>query len=85
MAGVGKLAQTMKKYAADNEVNITLRDITATAQIKSTGRFDSEEWAPVKLEGTLKDRSMNLHYGLNALVNYGLHDEDGGKRCIRTL
>ncbi len=79
MAGVGKLAQTMKKYAADNEVNITLRDITATAQIKSTGRFDSEEWAPVKLEGTQEDRSMNLHYGLNALVNYGLHDEDGGK------
>ena len=24
-------------------------------------------------------RSMNLHYGINKVVNYGLHDEDGGK------
>ena len=22
---------------------------------------------------------MNLHYGINAVVDYGLHDEDGGK------
>ena len=22
---------------------------------------------------------MNLHYGVNAVVDYGLHDEDGGK------
>lgn len=79
MAGVGKLVQTMKKYAADNEVNITLRDITATAQTQATGDFDPNGWTPVKLDGTQEDRSMNLHYGLNALVNYGLHDEDGGK------
>ncbi len=79
MAGVGKLAQTMKKYAADNEVNITLRDITATAQKQPTGPFNPNGWTPVKLDGTQEDRSMNLHYGLNALVNYGLHDEDGGK------
>ncbi|RHO53358.1 hypothetical protein DW091_19620 [Eubacterium sp. AM05-23] len=79
MAGVGKLMQTMTKYAADDMVNITLRDITAIAQTQETAKFDLSGWRDDLLEGTQIPRSMNLHYGVNAVVNYGLHDEDGGK------
>ena len=44
MAGVGKLMQTMTKYAADDTVNITLRDITAIAQKQARGSFDPNGW-----------------------------------------
>ena len=85
MAGVGKLMQTMTKYAADDMVNITLRDITAIAQTQeslSVKEWSNDGWEDDKLEGTGDIdalRSMNLHYGINKVVNYGLHDEDGGK------
>lgn len=79
MAGVGKLAQTMSKYASDGEVNISLRDIVAYAQHQDAGSFDLHGWKDTKLENSSRNRSMNLHYGLNAVVDYGLHDEDGGK------
>lgn len=79
MAGVGKLMQTMSRYAADNAVNITLRDITAFAQSQPSAGFDLNGWQDVLLENTGNAlRSMNLHYGRNAVVQYGLHDEDGG-------
>ena len=79
MAGVGKLMQTMTKYAADDMVNITLRDITAIAQTQKAGSFDLNGWKDDLLAGTQTPRSMNLHYGMNAVVDYGLHDEDGGQ------
>lgn len=79
MTEVGKLAQTMKKYAADEEVNITLRDIIATAQIQPSGAFSKNGWKNMLLEGTQVARSLNLHYGRNALIDYGIHDEDGGR------
>lgn len=79
MAGVGKLVQTMVKYAADETVNITLRDITAYAQTKDSGSFDTEDWEDVFLDATQEKRYMNLHYGANAVVSYGLHDKDGGQ------
>ena len=79
MAGVGKLMQTMTKYAADDMVNITLRDITAIAQTQKSGTFEMDGWKDDLLAGTEIPRSMNLHYGVNAVVDYGLHDEDGGK------
>lgn len=79
MAGVGKLVQTMVKYAADENVNITLRDITAYAQQQASGSFDLEGWEDMKLEGTEVKRYLNLHYGANAMISYGLHDEDGGQ------
>ncbi len=79
MAGVGKLAQTMTKYASDETVNITLRDIKAIGQTQKSGTFDLEGWEDMKLDGADTARSMNLHYGRNAVVDYGLHDEDGGK------
>lgn len=79
MAGVGKLMQTMTKYAADDMVNITLRDITAIAQKQKSRSFEMAGWKDDLLAGTKIPRSMNLHYGINAVVDYGLHDEDGGK------
>lgn len=79
MAGVGKLTQTMVKYAADENVNITLRDITAVAQSQNSDQFDLNGWKDICLDGTQVERIMNLHYGINAMVDYGLHDEDGGK------
>lgn len=79
MAGVGKLMQTMTKYAADDMVNITLRDITAIAQTQAAGHFQMDGWKDDLLEGTKIPRSMNLHYGMNAVVDYGLHNEDGGQ------
>ncbi|MEY8437145.1 fibro-slime domain-containing protein [Atopobiaceae bacterium 24-176] len=80
MAGVGKLAQTMVKYASDGAVNITLRDITAFAQSQPSGSFAMDGWADTVLPGTDGQvRSLNLHYGINAVVDYGLSDEDGGK------
>lgn len=82
MAGVGKLAQTMSKYASDGDVNITLRDITATAQIQKSGKFDLKGWNDLMLDGTDLARTMNLHYGKNAVVDYGLHDEDGGRQLL---
>lgn len=79
MAGVGKLIQTMVKYAADENVNITLRDITAYAQKQESGTFDLDGWQDMTLAGTDVKRYLNLHYGSNAMISYGLHDEDGGK------
>ncbi|MCI8402037.1 MAG: fibro-slime domain-containing protein [Lachnospiraceae bacterium] len=79
MAGVGKLAKTMIQYAADEDVEITLRDITAIGQVQNSGSFDLHGWQDMKLNGTEVLRSMDLHYGRNALPrDYGLHDEDGG-------
>lgn len=81
-AGVGKLTQTMVQYASEGDVNITLRDITSFAQSQPSGSFGLQDWEDVYLSdtgSTKVPRSMNLHYGLNAVVDYGLSDEDGGK------
>lgn len=82
MAGVGKLTQTMVKYASDGDVNITLRDITAFAQHQNSDDFDINGWEDTELPYTGQNvvkRTMDLHYGTNAVVDYGLSDEDGGK------
>lgn len=81
-AGVGKLTQTMRQYAMGNDVDITLQDITAYMQTQPSDGFSLTGWSDVKLDNTASAdvlRSMNLHFGKNALVDYGLHDEDGGK------
>lgn len=81
MAGVGRLTQTMRQYAMGNDVDITLRDITAVGQYQPSSNTDvlNENWQDMSLAG-VKDvsRSMNLHFGMNAVVDYGLHNEDGG-------
>lgn len=84
MAGVGQLTQTMVKYASDGEINVTLQDITSICQTKLSGDF-TKPWTDDLLtisgndSATAIPRSMNLHYGVNQVVDYGLHDEDGGK------
>ncbi len=82
MAGVGKLAQTMVKYATDGDVDITLQDITAFAQTQPSGQFDVDNgWQDLNLEETGSEeikRTMNLHYKMNEVIDYGLHDSDGG-------
>ena len=81
-AGVGKLTQTMVQYASEGEVNITLRDITSFAQQQPSQSFGLQDWQDVYLSDTGQQdipRSMNLHYGQNAVIDYGLSDADGGK------
>lgn len=85
MAGVGKLVQTMVKFASDGDVNITLRDIKATGQIQNSGEFKIDGWNDMMLNASGVARTMNLHYGLNAVIDYGLHDEDGGKNITPYL
>lgn len=84
LASVGQLVQTMEQYANDGDVDITLRDITIFGQHQPSSNADvpADAWQDMELETTLADavlRSMNLHYHLNAVVDYGLHDVDGGK------
>ena len=84
LAGVGRLTQTMCQYAMDNDVDITLRDITAIGQYQpSGGDALPGSWVDMELETTLESnpilRSMNLHYKMNEMVDYGLHNADGGQ------
>lgn len=79
MAGVGRLTQTMRQYAMESDVDVTLQDITAFMQTQPGKSFQLTGWQDVKEEGTGAVRSMNLHFGRNAEVDYGLHDEDGGR------
>ncbi len=83
MASVGKLAKTMLRFAISEDMDITLRDITAFAQSQPSDHFQlgAEHWQDVKLDGVNGldiQRFMHLHYGQNATVDYGLHDVDGG-------
>ncbi len=79
MASVGRLTQTMRQYAMDSDVDVTLQDITAFMQIQPSGRFQPTGWLDDRLAGTSVVRSMNLHFGKNTDMDYGLHDEDGGQ------
>lgn len=82
MASVGKLAQTMLRFAISEDMDITLRDITAFAQSQPSGNFQpgAEPWTDILLNAPVEiQRFMHLHYGQNATVDYGLHDEDGGE------
>ncbi len=86
LAGAGTLTQTMRQYALDNDVDITLRDITAYMQTQPSSSFAMDGWRDAVLSGTGSPgvlRGMNLHYGLNTSAadgSYGLHKEDGGER-----
>lgn len=76
MAGAGQLYRTMAKYASDGDVNITLRDITVTAQRQDSGQFALNGWQDMAESGQKQEK--NLHYGMNREMgmDYGLHDED---------
>ena len=79
MAGVGRLTQTMRQYARDNHIDVTLQDLTAFMQTQPSGSFSLTGWGDAKLTDTEVVRSMNLHFNKNARVDYGLHDQDGGQ------
>ena len=83
MAGVGKLVQTMVKYT-DDQVNVTLRDIKALQQYQESGSFSAaqEAWKPVCLKDSVGQdtgiqRFMDLRYGENAVIDYGLVQSGG--------
>ena len=69
----------MRQYAMGNDVDVTLQDITAFMQIQPSGSFKLDGWKDAILEGTDIVHSMNLHFGRNEFVDYGRHDQDGGK------
>lgn len=72
-AGVGQLYHTMKKYASDGDVNVTLRDIKAVGQTQPSENFGLYSWND-------QGESMNLHYGINLEqeMDYGRHDSESG-------
>lgn len=68
--GLGKLLQTMVRYASDGSVNVTLRDISASLVTADT----VAELPSAEPTG----EPLRLHYGLsNALLEYGTHEVDG--------
>lgn len=76
--GLGRLVETMVRYAAEDSVNTTLQDITATL-------VTGNDWGRVgsAVNGNTTGNSsegeiLNLHYGLdNALLEYGTHEVNG--------
>lgn len=80
VASLGKLSQTLVKYAVGNSVDATLQDVTISKQVQtgdSNGALDPDR--SVWKAGEEGD-SFNLHYNTkNASLltgQYGLHDED---------
>lgn len=74
--GLGKLLETMVRYAAKDSVNVTLQDITATLVTGNT--WDDVKAAIAASGADPSAESLNLHYGLNnALLEYGTHEVNG--------
>lgn len=76
--GLGRLVETMARYASGGTVDITLRDIEALGY-KYTGDLDSQGFPTVgePSNWTRDDKTehLKLHYGLDtALLDYGTHD-----------
>lgn len=76
--GLGRLLETMVRYATEDSVNTTLQDITATL-------VTGNDWGSVgsvvngnTTGNSSTGKSINLHYGLdNALLEYGTHEVNG--------
>lgn len=76
--GIGKLVKTMLRYASDDVVNVTLRDIIAT-KYKYNGALKEDGFPNVsEANNWKKDESeepLNLHFGLDsAILDYGVHE-----------
>lgn len=86
LAGVGKLASTMTKYAASPHLNLTLRYILSTLQnqrsdeVRSLFEVDANGATSLPFdrfdEGWRSDESARMHltYAENALIDYGSAD-----------
>lgn len=73
--GLGKLLQTMVRYASEGSVNVTLRDISATLM---TGETISGISGIDEMTEADPKQTLHLHYGLtNALLEYGTHEING--------
>lgn len=71
--GVGKLVQSMVRYT--NDVNVTLRDITATETTGAMGGIVSGSTSNGDTGLSKTNRSLDLHYGLeSAWLEYGSHE-----------
>ena len=70
-ATMGKLAQTLVKYAINNTVDVTLRDITITKQTQADAdKLNHSNWYSTS-------ETFNLHFGLDSAAlgsQYGLHE-----------
>ncbi len=74
--GLGRLLETMVRYAAQDSVNVTLRDITATLVTGNT--WEEVRSAISTSSSDQAGQSVHLHYGLdNALLEYGTHEVNG--------
>lgn len=80
-AELGKLTQTLTKYAIGNNVDVTLQDITIT---KQTQDGNPENNGAMLTTGNIwtedTKNSFDLHYGMNAEAltsQYGLHSATG--------
>lgn len=74
--GLGKLVQTMAKYAGNGSINATLRDITG--KLFTVKNFSDIDQAIQAGEGNENGEELNFHYGLeNALLEYGTHEING--------
>ena len=78
LAGVGRLTQTMRQYARDNLIDVTLQDITAIKQTQKSDTFSFNDRNDAYIEGSKTLDSTNRHFKKNAVVDYGLHDVDNG-------
>lgn len=75
--GLGYLVQTMVQYATEDDIDVTLRDITISEYILPTGEF--KPWNTGNSTWSSTNRTIDLHYGLNTnrVFDYGVHDPNG--------
>lgn len=76
--GLGRLVETMVRYAAEDSVNTTLQDITATLVTGTSWEGVGDAVNGKTTGDSSTKKSINLHYGLdNALLEYGTHEVNG--------
>lgn len=74
--GLGKLVQTMAKYAGSGSIDGTLRDITG--KLFTVDSFDRISSAIQKNTGDENGEELNFCYGAtNAILEYGTHEING--------
>lgn len=74
--GLGRLVETMAKYAGSGSINATLRDITG--KLFTVETFEDITNKINANTGNEDGQELNFHYGLdNALLEYGTHEVDG--------
>ena len=72
--GVGHLVRTMARFASDDEIDATLRDITAQLMVSDKGpKYSQQAGWQVNWSLASPEQKLDLSYGAsNALLQYGL-------------